>query len=71
MNADEWRGDSIEDLFVEIGLTTVIARMEAGHGQIALDRMEYHLFQGEEYRRTFYCGIELIMLLLNKIVDSP
>ena len=26
--------------------------MEAGHGQIAPDRMEYLLFQGEEYLRT-------------------
>ena len=69
MNADEWRGDSIADIFVEI--PTVIARMEAGHGRIALDRMEYHLFQGEEYLRTFYCGGELIMLLLNKLVDTP
>ena len=48
--ADEWRGDSIEDLLVKI--PTVIVRMEAGHGQIAPDRMEYLLFQGEEYLRT-------------------
>ena len=49
MKADavpEWRCDSIEEFLVEI--PTVIAQMEAGHGQIAPDRIEYLLFQGEE-----------------------
>ena len=40
----------MENLSVEI--PTVIARMKAGHGQIAQDRMKYLLFQGEEYLRT-------------------
>ena len=39
-----------EDHFFEI--RTVIARMKAGHEQIAPDRMKYLLFQGEEYLRT-------------------
>ena len=35
-----------------VEIPTVIARMKAGHGQIAPYRMEYLLFQGEEYLRT-------------------
>ena len=54
-------GDSIEDFLVEI--PNVTAQMEAGHGQIAPDRMEYLLFQGDY-------GEELIMIL-NKLVDYP
>ena len=52
MKADEQRGDSPGDSIEGRPLCWNNARMKAGHGQIAPNRMKYLLFQGEEYLRT-------------------